>query len=49
MFTKFNSRKSNTVDEKNPFRIKINLKEKLIVTSLFVSASVAIVISAAII
>ena len=39
---------SQTADE-NPFRIKFNLREKLIVLLLFASASVAIVISAAII
>ncbi len=40
---------SGIVDDENPFGLKINLKEKLIVILLFLSASAAIVISAAII
>lgn len=40
---------SRTVDDENPYSLKINFKEKLIVILLFLSASAAIVISAAII
>jgi phosphate transport system permease protein len=49
MFIKLKGKKSQLFNEKNPFRIKLNLREKIIVTLLFASASVAIVISAAII
>jgi len=42
-------RTSKEVHEKNPFRIKLNIHEKIIVALLFASASAAIVISAAII
>jgi phosphate ABC transporter permease subunit PstA/phosphate ABC transporter permease protein PstC len=40
---------SKKANDKNPFRIKFNLHEKLIVLLLFASASAAVVISAAII
>ena len=49
MFVKIKNKKNQLADEKNPFRIKLNLREKIIVALLFTSASVAIVISAAII
>jgi phosphate transport system permease protein len=41
--------KSNRADEGDPFRLKFNFREKSIVTILFISASIAIFFSAAII
>jgi len=41
--------KSNRANEGNPFRLKFNFREKTIVTILFISASLAIFFSAAII
>jgi len=49
MAIKLSKKLFRKVDDENPFSLKINFKEKLIVILLFASASAAIVISAAII
>ncbi len=45
----WNANNSKLADKGNPFRLKLNLREKIIVALLFSAASVAIIVSAAII